>query len=74
MAKTSDQTASVRRWVWYSTVESAVERKVSVLAIVETAAAAALYVFIAVHYETYLHLAISSSVAPFLLLRTGRHG
>lgn len=60
-----------RGWTWYSSVESAEQGLVSVLAIVETIAASVVYGWIAWRFGT-LHLTISACVAPFLLLRTPR--
>ena len=57
-------------WVWWSTSRTAEDLTVSVLAIVETAAATAAYIWIAWYFETYVHLAVSSCVVPLLLLRT----
>ena len=58
-----------RRWVWFSTEETAEAGKTSVLAVVETLCAMAPYAWIAWEYGT-LHLTIAACVAPFLLLRT----
>ena len=58
-----------RNWVWLSTEETAEAGKTSVLAIVETLGAMAVYAWVAWNYGT-LHLTIAACVAPFLLLRT----
>lgn len=69
---TGNETELQRRgWTWYSSVESVEAGLVSVLAIVETIAASAMYAWIAWRFGT-LHLAISACAAPFLLLRTQR--
>lgn len=57
---------------WHSTVESVNNGEIAVLAIVEAAIAVSLTLFIAVKYQTLIHIAISASIAPLLLLRT-RH-
>lgn len=56
--------------VWYSTRESIRNQNVSVLAIVETMTAIGVTIWIAVHFNTLTHIAISAAIAPFLLLRT----
>lgn len=70
-AATSELAPRQRGWTWYSTVESTEAGVVSVLAIVETIAASAIYAWIVWRFGT-LHLAVSACVAPFLLLRTSR--
>lgn len=64
-----EQAEASRGWRWWSTPESVEALTVSVLAIVETLAAVAIYAWIAVEFGT-LHLTISCCIAPFLLLRT----
>ena len=54
----------------YSTSESAEQGEISALAIVETLVAMSLTIWIAVRYQTVVHVAISGCIAPFLLLRT----
>ncbi len=60
-----------RRWQWRCTVESAHDGVVSVLAVVETALASALFYWIAVRFGTW-HLTAAAVIAPFLLLQTER--
>jgi len=55
---------------WVSTPESIKANQPSVLAIVETLAAMGIAVWIAVRWETYVHIAIGASIAPLLLMRT----
>jgi hypothetical protein len=55
-----------------STPLSADRGEVSVLAIAETLAATSISLFIAWYWNTLLHIAISASLAPLLLLRTRR--
>jgi hypothetical protein len=50
---------------WYSTPESLVEGKVSVLAVSQTILSAAAYWWIAVAFDTYLHLVTSIVIAPW---------
>lgn len=69
-ALTAPDPESARRWVWHSTLESRKQGKWSVLAVVETLAAVALYWWIAIHFDTHLHLLTSVFVAPLLLLRS----
>lgn len=54
----------------YSTNESARRGEVSVLAIVETLLAMGTSVWIAVRFDTWIHVAVGGIVAPLLLLRT----
>ena len=58
-----------RHWVWFSSVESANARKISVLALAETFAMVGVYGWVAVRFGT-LPLVISASLTPLLLLRT----
>lgn len=58
-----------KSWCWYSTLESARDLKLSVLALVETAFAIGIYVWLVLNGFT-LHLIMGACVAPFLLLRT----
>jgi hypothetical protein len=67
----ADAALTRRGWAWYSSVESVESGDVSVLAILETIAASAVYAWIAWRSGT-LHLTISACVAPFLLMRTDR--
>lgn len=55
---------------WVSTPESIKANQPSALAIAETLGAMAVSVWIAVTWDTYLHIAIAASIAPFLLMRT----
>jgi len=59
-------------WVRWSTPESRAAGQISVLAIVETIVAVALYWWIAFYLDTHLHLVTSLLVAPLLLLRSER--
>src|SRR2546430_1007967 len=54
----------------WSTPESVRQGEPTVLAIIETLAAMAASVWIAVHFGTWKHVLIGFCVAPFLLLRT----
>lgn len=54
----------------YSTDESVRRGEPSLLAIGETLTAMCLSVWIGVHYGTWMHVALSACVTPFLLLRT----
>ncbi len=54
----------------HSTVGSVRNGDITVLAIVETVLAISITVFIAVYYETLMHIAVSACIAPLLLLRT----
>ena len=60
---------SYRWWEWVSTPESAARGIVTVLAVAETLAAMAIYVWIAVRWGT-AHLVVAALVTPLLLLRT----
>lgn len=55
---------------WVSNPESIKANQLSVLAIAETLAAMAVSVWIAVRWQTYVHIAIGASIAPMLLMRT----
>lgn len=55
---------------WVSTPESIKANQPSVLAIVETLAAMTVSIWIAVTWNTYLHIAIGALIAPLLLMRT----
>ncbi len=55
---------------WVSSGESVKKGEPTVLAIVETVLAVALYWWIAWYYDTHIHLLVSICVAPFLLLRS----
>ncbi len=55
---------------WVSNPESIKANQPSVLAIAETLAAMGVAVWIAVTWDTYLHIAIGASIAPLLLMRT----
>ncbi len=55
---------------WYSTVESAENLEVSVLAAVESMCAVTLSLWLAWHCQTYTHLVGAIVIAPLLLLRT----
>ncbi len=55
---------------WVSNPESIKANQPSVLAIAETLAAMCVSVWIAVTWDTYLHIAIGASIAPLLLMRT----
>lgn len=57
---------------WVSTPESIKANQYSVLAIVETLTAMAVSIWIAVTWNTFLHIAIGASIAPLLLMRTDR--
>ncbi|NKB60970.1 MAG: hypothetical protein GKR95_02110 [Gammaproteobacteria bacterium] len=59
-----------RRFVWWSDNESRKNQTVSILAIAETIFAVALYWWIAVKFDTHIHLVTSLFVAPLLLLRS----
>lgn len=54
----------------YSTVESVEARRPTWFAIFETFLSVAIYVYIAWHYETYVHFAVAAVFAPLFLLRT----
>ena len=69
MNSTTPVSASTARWVWVSTPESFARGAVSILALLETLAAMALYAYIAFRYGTF-HLTVAACIAPFLLLRT----
>lgn len=55
---------------WVSNPESIKANQPSVLAIAETLAAMGVSVWIAVTWDTYVHIAIGASIAPLLLMRT----
>ena len=55
---------------WVSSPESIKQNEPSVLAIVETVAAMAVTIWMAVRWQTYVHIAVTASIAPFLLTRT----
>ena len=55
---------------WVSNPESIKADQPSVLAIAETLAAMGVSVWIAVKWQTYIHIAIGASIAPLLLMRT----
>lgn len=59
---------------WVSNPESIKANQPSVLAIAETLAAMGVSVWIAVTWQTYIHIAIGASIAPFLLMRTDESG
>jgi len=65
-------TKKKKRCVRWSTPESRDAGQISVLAIAETVFAVALYWWIAIYFDTHLHLVISLLVAPLLLLRSER--
>ena len=54
----------------FSTPDSAAYGKPSVCALLETLIATAISGFVAIHYQTLVHVAVGACVAPFLLLRT----
>jgi len=56
----------------YSTDESARQGEPSVLAIMETLIAMGATLWIAIYFETLVHIFVSAAVAPLLLLRTDR--
>ncbi len=58
-----------RTWHWFSTPKTAELLELSVLALVETILAVALYSWIAISGYT-IHLVVSACISPFLLLRT----
>jgi len=55
---------------WYSTVESAENLKISVLAVVESICAVSLSLWLAWHFQSYSHIVVAIVLAPLLLLRT----
>lgn len=55
---------------WVSTPESIKANQPSVLAIVETLAAMGIAIWIAVTWDTYIHIAVGAMIAPMLLMRT----
>ena len=59
-----------RSWCWISSPESRAANRLSVLAVVETVLAVIAYWWIAVEFDTYLHLAVSVLAAPLVLLRS----
>jgi hypothetical protein len=61
-----------RRFVWHSDAESVAAGIPSILAIVESGAAAIAYVLIGYYLHTLDHLLISICIAPLLLLRSNQ--
>ncbi|WP_165742100.1 hypothetical protein [Candidatus Thiosymbion oneisti] len=59
-------------FVRWSTAESRAAGRISILAIAETLFAVALYWWIAIRFDTHIHLVTSLFVAPLLLLRSER--
>ena len=59
-----------KSWVWHSTLATRAADQVSVLAVVETLLAIVLYWWIAIRFDTHLHLISSVFIAPLLLLRS----
>lgn len=59
-----------KSWVWRSSLESRAADQVSVWAICETVLAVILYWWIAIRFDTSLHLVSSVVIAPLLLLRS----
>ncbi len=55
---------------WYSTPDSRAAGRMSVLAVVETILSVVAYWWIAVAYDTYIHLVTSIVIAPLVLLRS----
>lgn len=55
---------------WYSTVESAENLKISVLAVMESICAVSLSLWLAWHFQSYTHIVVAIGLAPLLLLRT----
>lgn len=58
--------------VWWSTAKSRAAGRPSLLAIAETLFAVGLYWWIAIRFDTHIHLVTSLFVAPLLLLRSER--
>ncbi|MBT3013547.1 MAG: hypothetical protein KUF77_18615 [Candidatus Thiodiazotropha sp. (ex Lucina aurantia)] len=54
----------------HSSVKSLRNGDITILAIIETLLAVSVSLFVAVTYETLIHIAIGACIAPFLLLRT----
>ena len=67
MEKTTHNT---RSWVWVCTPQSTTNEIISVLACVDTLIACGLSLWIAFHYDIWLHIGIGALIAPLLLLRT----
>ncbi len=55
---------------WYSTPESRAANKITVLAVTETVVSVTVYWWIAVAFDTYIHLVTSIVIAPLVLLRS----
>lgn len=55
---------------WYSTVESAENLEISVLAVLESICAVSLSLWLAWHFQSYTHIVVAIVLAPLLLLRT----
>jgi hypothetical protein len=73
VASQARKPARVRKGIrWTSTPLSADRGEISVLAIVETLIANGISLWIAWQLQTLLHIAVSASLAPLLLLRTKR--
>jgi hypothetical protein len=53
-----------------STIDSAKSGETTILAIIETSLAILISIFIAIRFDTLLHIIIGSCIAPFLLLRS----
>ena len=53
-----------------SNIKSFNERQVTLLAIIETLIAISITALISIYLDTYIHIVISASLAPFLLLKT----
>ena len=66
----NDSAAPPRSFCWRSTPESRAAGTWSVLAVTETVLSVAAYWWIAVAFDTHLHLVVSILFAPFVLLRS----
>lgn len=62
--------ATDRKFVKWSSPDSIAEEKISALAIVEVVLSVAAYCWIAVAYNTHLHILVSIIAAPLVLLRS----
>lgn len=66
----TEPTTNEKNWVWYSTVESAAEGKISVLAVTETLLLTAAGLYAWLYHGWFWHLLFGLVVAPLFYLRT----
>lgn len=60
----------LRKWSWRSTPETVWRGHISILAIVETAIAVGLSIYVAILMQTLAHIQVAALMAPLLLLQT----